>query len=275
MPQRHLVIALSLLSFGCSTNSPAVDEHRVRIAVVNTPHYSGLMDSLLRGFEADSGLQVDIWSGTGVFDRATQGHADLVIAHFGKPELQAFVTSGRGHWPAMVFSNQAALVGPRTDPAGIRGLHDGSEALTRIAASSRFASNNLAGARFLESLLLETANDLTHQQTGWRIDTGTGAAGTASAANEAQAYFLWGALPFLRWQAQHETNLEILVHEDPSFQRVMSIVVVDDRHIPSANTAGAMRLRDWLLSAEVQSRVAGFRTPDFDGQLWWPAARHN
>src|SRR5687767_10057431 len=111
---------------------PVYAQQRVlRVAVVITPDV--LLNNLIGTFEQATGYQVRLQITEGVFDVARAGMADLVIAHYGHPGTEAFMSEGLGRWPRMVFANQAVLVGPSSDPAGIRGLTDAAEAFHRIA----------------------------------------------------------------------------------------------------------------------------------------------
>jgi len=174
----------------------------------------------------------------------------------------------------MVFANQAALIGPRNDPAKIRGLSSASEALGRIAeAKAPFIANNGPGIAELTSMLWESAG--RPSKDGWFIDTGEVNVASAVLAEEKRGYFIWGAYPFLRFASQHQSDLEVLVSADPLLQRIMSAVIVSPQKIEGVNVEGATALRDYLLSPKVQARVAAFRSPWSDRQLWWPAGRNN
>src|SRR5262249_46035960 len=105
----------------------------VRLAVVITPESSGLLRQLLAEFEKHTGRKVVVESRRDVFERAWDGKADLVLAHYGHGGTEAFCTEGLGLWPRPVFSNQAALIGPSSDPAKIAGARDAAEAFRRIA----------------------------------------------------------------------------------------------------------------------------------------------
>jgi ABC-type tungstate transport system permease subunit len=98
-------------------------------------------------------------------------------------------------------------------------------------------------------------------------------------AADRNAYVLWGVPPFLRWKRQQSieqaTNIEPLVIDDPILHRVMVSIAVNDKTVKGVNTKGAQQLEGFLLSPAIQARIAAFRYPDFDRQVWWPAGRHN
>ena len=273
------MLSASLANAGESVPSAprgAPDESMVvRLAVVNTPYSSGLLADLLAGFERHSGYQVDIYSGNDVYERARAGEADIVISHYGKEPITSFVLEGYGDWPEMVFSNQSALIGHRSDPANVRGLRSTAEALQRIASSqATFIHNDSRAVSYLTEVALESIGQ--PDRAGWFRDAGRSNAAAAMLAEETRGYFIWGAVPFLRYLRQHRSSeLEILVAEDPALQRIMAAVLVSDQKLNGINSAGAAALLEYLLAPATQAKIAAFRTPGTDLQLWWPAGRNN
>ena len=253
----------------------AADAAVVRLAVVNTPQFSGLLDSLLPGFEQETGITVDVYSGKDVFRQARAGKADLVISHYGKQGVERFVKEGYGAWPKVVFSNQAVLIGHNSDPAGVRGMTSLAEALERIAdADAPFIHNDIPGIDYLTEIALESAGQ--PDRAGWFMDSGHTKGAAVLLAEEQKGYVIWGAFPFLRFDAERNSSeLEILVAADPSLQRIMAAIVVDPEKIPGANAKGARALVDYLLSPRTQAKIAAFRTAGSDRQFWWPAGRNN
>lgn len=270
---RRWLTAFSLLLILCSVTAQA-DNSLVRLAVVNTPYQSGLLQTLISDFEARSGYRVSLYSGNDVFEQARQGEADLLIAHYGKSPMQTFVLSGLGSWPQLVFANQQVIIGPKSDPAGIRGMKNASLALQRIAEQQQpFVLNQIKGVKDLFELLWLKAGKPDKQ--GWLIDEAVAKGQAMKQADKRQAYTLWGATPFLRFSQQHQPDLEILVSADPLLQRVMAISLVNADKVRGINKAGAEMLRDYLLSTPVQARISAYRQRGYKAQLWWPAARHN
>jgi len=258
-----------------STASPAAQGNVVRLAVVNTPYSSGLLADLLPDFEKQSGYRVTVYSDNDVYARARAGEADIVISHYGKEPIESFVLEGYGEWPELVFSNQSALIGHRSDPANVRGLRTTAEALRRIAdARATFIHNDSPAVSYLTDVALATIGQ--PDRTGWFRDEGWRNAAAAASAEEHRGYFIWGAVPFLRYAGQHKSSeLEILVADDPALQRIMAATIVSEKKLPGTNSAGAEALLEYLLAPATQARIAAFRMPGSDLQLWWPAGRNN
>ena len=264
-----LALLISLLEA-----SAAYADEPLRLAIVNTPKISGLIDDLVANYKASGGGDVVVYGGSDVFEKAREGQADLVIAHYGKADVESFVLEGYGSWPRMVFSNQLAIIGPKADPAGIRGLTSGAEAIRKIAAAkSPFAVNALPGVTYLTDILWLQAG--SPDKGDWVLDPGVAKGQAMKFAEEKGAYTIWGAIPFLRFKEKHASTMELLVTDDPLFQRVMAAIVVQPGKVPGAQSERAVKFVDYLLSSRAQARIASYRSPGVDQQLWWPAARHN
>lgn len=252
----------------------AGDKAPVRLAVVHTPWDSELIQSLVADFSAQSDYQVEISHGSDVLQRAQDGRADIIIAHYGKKGLDKLVTSGRGSWPQLVFANQQAIIGPADDPANVREQSNASEALAAIAQSgSPFVSNAITGVEQLTHQLLLLAGEPAKK--GWFMTPGVSARKAMQKAESEQAYTLWGAIPFLEYQRETDSSLVILHTRDPLLQRLMASVRITDEDQSEQQRAGAQALEQYLLSAPAQLKISNHRSHGVEDQLWWPAARHN
>jgi tungstate transport system substrate-binding protein len=278
VPTATMVLALGLLAMMLPPVAHAADAEQarpvVRIAVVNTPYRSGLLAALLPAFEQASGYRVEVYGGNDVFSRAEMGGADLVISHYGKSPVEEFVTSGKGLWPRPVFSNQLVLVGPRADPAKIRGMSDPFAAIRKIAGSgSPFLVTGNPGARYLSQVLMAGADN--PQRGAWYIETDQARGRAMQLADEKGAYTLWGSYPFEEFRRKHGPDLDVMVWNTPVFHRVMVAIVVNPGKVTGVNAEGAKALQAYLLSPPAQAAVATFREEGLDRQTWWPAGRDN
>jgi len=272
-----LVGALCLvLTAEQAPSRPAAQLSTVRLALVNVP--DDVLRPLLPMFREQQGHSAVIaYTGNDPFAEGRAGRADLVIAHFGHAGVEPFITAGLGLWPKAVFANQMALIGPSSDPAGVRGVRSLSEAFRRITATkSRYVANASAGATYLEQI---AAASMSSGRPASIESGGLENAAAVRFASERGAYVIWGVPPFLRWKRQQTieqaTDLEPLVIDDPTLQRIMVAIVVNPAAVKGVNSAAATAFQSFLLSPAIQARIAAFRYPDFDHQVWWPAGRHN
>src|SRR3954469_5187891 len=83
---------------------------------------SGLFGHILPLFKAKTGIDVKVLSqGTGqALDTGRRGDADVVLVH-AKPQEEKFVAEGFGVKRYAVMYNDFILIGPRSDPAGVKG----------------------------------------------------------------------------------------------------------------------------------------------------------
>ncbi len=83
---------------------------------------SGLFGHILPMFKAKTGIDVKVVSqGTGqALDTGRRGDADVVFVH-AKPQEEKFVADGFGVKRYAVMYNDFVLIGPKSDPAGVKG----------------------------------------------------------------------------------------------------------------------------------------------------------
>jgi tungstate transport system substrate-binding protein len=251
-------------------------QRTLRLAVVNTPDV--LLEGLISTFQRDMGYRVTMQITEDVFDLARHGMADLVIAHYGHPGTEPFVSQGLGRWPRMVFSNQAVLIGPAADPAGIRGMTDAAEALRRIAQrGGELLVNNAATEKYLANVLWQATG--MPAKTGW-LDLGLRDQPAIEMAAQRGSYTFWGIVPFVRLQQQRldqqrPLGMDALVVSDPMFPRVMVSIVVNAAVIPGINEEAALAFERFLLEPATQARIRTFRHHGLTAPTWWPAGRNN
>ncbi len=273
------LVATFFLVASVGAAEPAKPQAVLRVAAVITPESSGLLQQLLADFEKQTGQNVLVDSRQDVFGLARDGKADLVLAHYGHGGTEDFCAEGLGAWPHPVFSNQAALIGPSSDPAQISGSGDAVEAFRRIARTkSPLIVNNSATEKYLVELLWHASGKPDRAE--WYKDKGLRNQAETKDAIEAavqeKGYTLWGLVPFLKYNEEHpECGMKALVTDDPMFQRLMVTVVVQPEKVKGVNVEGARALERFLIAPETQARIRAFRIEGFEGQVWWPAGRNN
>ena len=266
-----VVVAIAVLH-ASSFNSLAQLPRTLRLAVVNTPDL--VLADLIRVFEQRTGLRVTMQIGEEAYELARRGQADLVIAHYGHPGTQSFIEEGLGRWPRMVFANQAALVGPSADPVGVRNLADAVAAFRSIAlGGGEFLVNNAATEKYLADVLWEASGRPPRDR--WYVDLGLRDQAAVEMAARRGAYTLWGVVPFVRLREQSALGMDVLIQEDPLFQRIMVAVVVNPDRITGAQADIATQFQRFLLEPASQAAVRTFRHHGLRDQTWWPAARNN
>lgn len=240
----------------------AADEPRpITVASTTSTENSGLFAWLLPEFTADTGIAVRVVAvGTGQAMRiAMNGDADVLFVHH-PPSEERFVADGFGLTRHAVMHNDFVLVGPATDPAGIRGMTRAADALRGIAAArATFVSRgDDSGTHKKELALWQLAGVDPRPHSGdWYRESGSGMGSTLNTASAMNAYTLADRATWSSFG--NKGNLAILLEEDPPLHNPYSVIVVNPARHPHVHAAEAQAFVDWLVSARGQKLIAAFR----------------
>jgi len=195
-----------------------------------------------------------------------RGDLDVLLAHSPDAERE-FVEAGYGLERHRVMENDFIIVGPPSDPAGIRGMHDAAASLSRIAdAGARFLSRGDDSGTHRKELELWASIDRTPGGPGYR-ESGRGMGDVLRAASELSAYALCDRATFTNLEAS--LDLAILVEGGPRLLNVYSVTIVAD----ARQLQGARAFAAWLLSDAGQRVIAEYGVEKFGVPLFFPAAR--
>src|SRR3982074_385904 len=137
MASRFSSLALALLSGAIAPFAPASAQDRSMVGASPTSTQdSGLFGYLLPIFKAKTGIEVKVIAqGTGqALDTARRGDADVVFVH-AKSQEEKFLAEGFAVKRYDVMYNDFVLIGPNSDPAGVKG-RDIEAALKTIQAKA-------------------------------------------------------------------------------------------------------------------------------------------
>ncbi len=256
-----LFLALGVLSCGANPRE-------LVLASTTSTDDSGLFDHLLPAFrEAHPEYGVSVLAvGSGqALALAKRGDADVVLVHSPKAEEQ-FMAEGHGESRRPVMFNDFVIVGPRADPAGVRGLMDGAGALGRIAgADAPFISRgDDSGTHNKERELWSVAG--LEPQGGWYWEVGQGMGNVLMMASELDAYTLTDRGTYL--SMSNVLGLTVLVEGDPALRNQYSVITASE----AANLDGARAFADWITSPAAQTLIDGFGVEAFGRSLFTPNA---
>ncbi len=255
-----------LLSTPLRAESPAIT-----LASTTSTENSGLFAHLLPQFTLVSGIAVRVVAvGTGQALRiARNGDADVLLVHHRASE-EAFVAEGYGLRRYDVMYNDFVLVGPRADPAGVRGRTDAARALGLIAgAGAPFASRGDDSGTHKKERDLWAAAGLDPGAGGsWYRETGSGMGATLNTAAGMGAYALSDRATWLAFR--NKGDLEVLVEGNPRLFNPYGVILVNPLRHPHVHAREGQAFIDWLISEDGQAAIAAYR---LDGrQLFFPNA---
>src|SRR5688572_14027443 len=267
---RFFRIGYLLIALACAPS--ALAQRFITVASTTSTEQSGLFGHILPIFEQKTGIEVRIVAlGTGLaLDLARRGDADVVFVHARSAEEQ-FLGEGHGVQRFPVMYNDFVIVGPKTDPAGIAGGVDTLDALRKIKSTSApFVSRgDRSGTHIAEVNLWTMAGvDIEKEKGPWYRETGQGMGPALNTASSMNAYLLSDRATWLAFKNRGE--LAILVEGDKRLMNQYGVMLVNPEKHPNVKRAEGQAFIDWLLSAEGQAAIAGYK---IEGeQLFFPNA---
>jgi tungstate transport system substrate-binding protein len=268
--KRVLFILLVVLLFQTSCTSAAPAKDLLLVSTTSTQD-SGLLDVLLPAFTAKTGYTVQsVAVGSGqALKIGEQGNADVILLHSPTAEKE-FVANGFGIDRRLVMHNDFVIVGPASDPAGIRDATP-ADALKKIFASgATFVSRGDDSGTHVKELAVWKNAGLNPAGNAWYLETGQGQGATLSIASEKGGYALTDRGTFLAYKSN--VTLEILVQGDPFLLNVYHVITVNPEKFPNINLEGAKAFADFITSDEGQKIIADFGLDKYGQPFFFPDA---
>jgi len=132
--RRRAALGLALASLALAPLAARAQDKTIVMASTTSTEQSGLFAHLLPAFKQASGVDVRVVAlGTGqALDMGRRGDADILFVHDQVAE-DKFVAEGFGLKRSPVMYNDFVIIGPKADPAGVKGK-DVVEAMKKLAA---------------------------------------------------------------------------------------------------------------------------------------------
>jgi tungstate transport system substrate-binding protein len=272
MAFRFSALLSALLLGAIASLAPAGAQDRaIVVASTTSTQDSGLFGYLLPLFKAKTNIDVKVIAqGTGqALDTARRGDADVVFVH-AKSQEEKFLAEGFGVKRFDVMYNDFVLIGPKGDPAGVKGK-DIETALKAIQAKGApFVSRgDKSGTHSAELALWKQAGiDIAMTKGPWYREIGQGMGAALNTAGAMDGYVLSDRGTWISFR--NRGDLEITVEGDRRLFNQYGVMLVNPDKYPSVKQALGQAFIDWLISAEGQAAIAGYK---IDGQqLFFPNA---
>jgi len=250
--------------------APVPGEGRLVLATTTSTQDSGLLDYLLPMFEEEAGTQLDVIAvGSGqALQLGMDGNADVLLVHSPAKEKE-FMDAGHGVRREDVMYNDFVIVGPESDPAGIKGMTSAADAFKKLAETqSTFISRGDESGTHSKELSIWKAAGL-EPAGDWYVSAGQGMGEVLTMTNEQQAYTLSDRATYLARQKEG-LELSILVEGDKALFNPYGVIAVNPEKNPAIQTALASQFIDWLISVPVQEKIGQFGVEEFGQQLFVP-----
>ncbi len=270
-----LTIAGSALAQDARTGTtPAAPAGTRSITVASTTSTvdSGLFNYILPIFKQKTGIDVRVISqGTGqALDTGRRGDADVVFVHSRAAE-EKFVAEGHGGPRRPVMYNDFVLIGPKSDPAGVKGSKDIVAALAAVQtkAAPFVSRGDKSGTHNAELALWKAAGiDLATARGPWYREIGQGMGAALNTAQGMNAYVLADRGTWLSFK--NRGDLDIVVEGDKRLFNQYGIMLVSPERHAHVKKADAQAFIDWVVGAEGQKAIADYKVNG--QQLFFPNA---
>ena len=265
------VLLLAVLS---ADPSVAAEGKTLLMATTTSTDNTGLLDYLAPEFTKATGIELK-WTAVGTGKALKLGEncdVDVLMVHAPAAEKK-YVADGFGIERREIMFNDFVIIGPPSDPAGIKGMPV-TEALKTVAAKGApfISRGDNSGTNKKELGLWKETGGVMPEKQSWYVQTGQGMLASINIAEQKNGYTLTDRGTFIKYAHDHGGNppLVVLVEGDPGLRNQYSVMLVNPARCPKAQSDLARKFSDWICSAAGQKLIADFRM--MDKQLFTPNA---
>ena len=270
---RRGLSALAIAFAVSATTSTSAQDRSIVVSSTTSTQDSGLFEHILPLFKARTGIEVKVLSqGTGqALETGRRGDSDVVFVH-ARPQEEKFVADGFGEKRHAVMYNDFILIGPGSDPAGVKGAKDIAAALKAVKDKDAgfISRGDKSGTHSAELALWKVAGiDIAGADRGaWYKEIGQGMGAALNTASASGAYVLADRGTWLSFK--NRGDLQILVEGDKRLFNQYGVMLVNPAKHPHVKKELGQQFVDWLVSPEGQKAIADYK---INGeQLFYPNA---
>lgn len=275
-----VILAVAAVTALCITKLPAPAPRQTLILSTTTSLYdTGLLDYLKPAFEERYNVELRIiYAGTGkALEFGKRGDVDVLAVH-DRVREDKFIADGYGINRRCFAYNYFAIVGPESDPAGIKGMTP-EDAFRTIRGKGmnnseiKFVSRgDQSGTHAREQVVWKMAGfdyeEIRNSTGGWYVEAGGGMGPTLVMASEKSAYTLADIGTFLAFKGQ--INLVPLVEKGDALLNVYAVVAVNPEKHPDASITAVNNFINFLISNETRQMIGEFGVKEYGTPLFYP-----
>lgn len=268
---RNRLVVLGLIASVVFTPL-ALAEQVLKMATTTSTENTGLLPVLNAPFEKKHTARIDVIAvGSGkAMKLGESGDVDIVFVHDPDAE-EKFMAAGNGVDRKPVMHNDFVVVGPETDPAGVRNAKTADEAFKKIAAAKAgFVSRgDESGTHVKEKTLWRKAG--LRPEGEWYLSVGQGMGAVLRMADDKAYYALTDRGTFLA--GKDKLTVKLLFEGDPALFNPYHVMAVNPKKHKHVNYELAKKYIDYVTGTEGQKTIADFKVAD--QPLFYPDAISN
>ncbi len=254
------------------------------LATTTSTQDSGLLEYLLPVFEKEYNCEVRVVAvGSGqALEMGKNGDADVLMVHSPASEAQ-FVKDGYGTNRTSIMYNWFVVVGPNSDPAGVKNSTSTVDAFHRMydngtAGKAKFVSRADNSGTYTKELSLWasvnstwTKANVTGWDSSWYLQAENGMGAVLDMCEEKNAYTLSDdATYYSRVEQKLIPHLNITLTGDAKLKNQYSVILVNSTMWPHINKTLAKDFLDWITTKPGQDVIKSYVR--YGKQLFTPNA---
>ena len=264
--------------FGSLANVNAADsgKEKLMMATTTSTDNTGLLQAFKPVFLAETGIELDwVAMGTGkALETAKNCDADVLLVHAPAAEKK-FVEEGHGIDRRQVMYNDFVIIGPKDDPAKVKGKNTAEALKIIFDKKAGFVSRgDESGTHKAEKKIWKDSGlDLAVIEKDQNYySAGQGMIATINMTAEKKAYSITDRGTWIKYADQQgdKNTLAILVEGDKALFNQYSVITVNPAKCPRVKVDAAKKFEDWWVSPSTQKRIADFKVKG--QQLFFPNA---
>lgn len=257
-----LLLALALVSLLVAPGLVKAEEVLMMATTTSTDN-TGLLDELAPKFKKDTGIELR-WTAVGTGKALKMGancDVDVLMVHAPAAE-QKYVDSGALKDRRQVMYNDFVIIGPASDPAGVKGMSV-VQAMKDISAKKApfISRGDNSGTNKKEISLWKVAGMPVPDKEAWYIQTGQGMIKSITVAEERDGYIMTDRGTYIKYTANKNGNpeLKVLVEGDKTLFNQYSVLAVNPANCKDAKYKLATKFSEWMASPNTQKEIANFK----------------
>jgi tungstate transport system substrate-binding protein len=259
----YIFLAIFLTALGLSITCKKGEVQTLKMATTTSTDNTGLLDNLQPIIKEDTGIDLQwIAVGTGrALELGKNCDVDILMVHAPAAEKK-FVSEGYGVERRQTMYNDFIIIGPKADPATIKGksVKDAFRKISTIKALFASRGDN-SGTHKKEINLWKASGLSVPDRKKWYIQTGQGMINTINIAAERDAYTMTDRGTYIKYESTKKGDppLVILVEGDASLRNQYSVMAVNPDRCKNVKFMLAKKFIEWITSSKAQKRIGDFK----------------
>jgi len=233
------------------------------MATTTSTEDTGLLNVLAPEFKKASGIDLR-WTATGTGKALKLGEncdVDVLMVHAPDAEKK-FVADGFGINRKEIMYNDFVIIGPASDPAGVKGKSVKDALLAVQNKKANFVSRgDKSGTHMMELDLWKVSGGPVPEKEAWYVQAGQGMMATITIAAEKSGYTLADRGTYIKYENNLGGNppLKILVEGDQTLLNQYSVIAVNPAKCSKAQLDLATKFSNWIAGPEGQKVIREFK----------------